>query len=102
MHVIFSVNIDSLTNFPLAFIPLTFLIERFLVAREFENHSLSKIEFIPTIIIGCTLLNILLKMPILYDLFFIIFLIIQKDRSMYSEKQTQKNIQEYFSKQKPK
>ncbi len=102
MHILFSVNIDSLSNFPLAFIPLTFLIERFIVAREFENLSLSKIEFIPTIIIGFTFLNILFKMPILYDLFLIVFLIIQKDRSMYSEKQTQKNIQEYFSKHSQK
>lgn len=95
INILLSVSIEQLNNYFFVFIPISYLIVKYLFIYDLQKHNYRKKEFLWPILIGFTILNFILKMPIFYNIFIIFFILILKCNSI-ADIDTNKYIQEYY------
>ena len=74
IQVILPFSFDDFNKYFFVYIPIAFLVIKYMFINELDKNKLLKKYYIIYIIIGYTIINILLKMPILYTIFIILFI----------------------------
>ena len=86
---------SDLYNYYLIFIPLAYLVVKFIFYYECEKNNVSKRKILIPLLIGTTVLNIILKMHVIYTIFIIIFLIFTKTNYVIDPLENKRIIAEY-------
>lgn len=100
INYILPIQFDSLNNFVLIYIPLTYLITKYLFYYDIERKQIRKKDLICQITIGFTIINIIFKMPIMYTIFLLFFLLFIKDKNTMVKEKNDKIIEDYFKNKK--
>ncbi len=96
IHYLLPVNLEQLNNYFWVFIPISYLVVKYMFIYKLQEDKLTKKELLWPIVIGYTILNLILCMPVFYNLFVLIFLLILKESDY--DQDTDKYIKEYFEK----
>ena len=96
IHYLLPVNLEQLNNYFWVFIPISYLVVKYMFIYKLQEDKLTKKELLWPIVIGYTILNLILCMPVFYNLFVLIFLLILKESNY--DQDTDKYIKEYFEK----
>ena len=96
IHYLLGIGINNLLTFPLVFIPIAYLVVKFLFYHDLEKRNLNRKDYLLYIVIGYSVLNLLFLMPILYDLSIVLMLLIIKDQKTNESLIIEKNIREYY------
>lgn len=86
INYILPIQFDSLNNFVLIYIPLTYLITKYLFYYDIERKQIRKKDLICQITIGFTIINIIFKMPIMYTIFLLFFCYLLKIKILWLKK----------------
>ncbi len=102
IHFILPISFDTLSAYPLVFIPICFLVINNLIIKDLEREELSKKDFVWPLCISFTIINLLFRMPLFYDLCTVLFIILLKGRRVVRKEETLKTIAEYYEKHNKK
>ena len=101
VHYLIGISFDLLEAFPLAYIPVGYLIVKNVFYKDLEKTKFAKKDFLYILLVGYTTINILFMMPFFYDVSIVAFLSILKpnnDNCGVGE-ETMVYIKEYYEKQ---
>lgn len=100
INYIFFVSFDQLVEYFIVFIPIAYIVVKYLVYYDLEKRKFLKKELIWYLVIGFTLFNLIFSMPYVYTGFILLFLIICKDRKTSDLDTINKNICDYYKNKK--
>ena len=86
VHYILPISFDELNNYFLVFIPISYLVVKYIFIYDLDKNNYYRKDFLLPVIIGYSLLNFIFKMHIFYDVFIILFLLILKDNNDFDIK----------------
>ena len=93
-------SFNFLDGFIPVYIPLSYLIIRFLVIHDIEKKQIKKDDILFYLLTGFTTINIFFHFNIFYDICIVIFLIILKDKKSNQDEIIKKNLEEFYKNQK--
>ena len=97
MHIILPVKFDEFGGiYALIYIPIAYLVVKYMFIYDLEKNNHIKKRYLLPVLIGYTLLNFILGMPLLYNIAIIVFLILLKGSLVVDTEETLKNIKEYY------
>lgn len=97
IHYLIGIHFEELNKFYLVYIPLAFLVVKFLVYYDLEKNKLTRKDILVYLVLNFTIINLIFRMAILYTISIFIFLfILRNDQSKLEEVMT-KNISEYLN-----
>ncbi len=103
IHIILPVRFDSFGGiYALIYIPIAYLVVKYMFIYDLEKNKHLKKKYLLPVLIGYTLLNFILGMPLLYNIAIIVFLILLKGSLVVDAEETLKNIKEYYEKKNVK
>ena len=82
----------------IVYIPLSYLVVKYTFIYPLEKNKYTKKDYLLPVIIGYTILNLIFRMHLLYDICIIVFLLVLKDKNTQIEQDTSKYIKEYYEK----
>ena len=83
-------------NYFIVYIPLSYLVVKYTFIHDLEKNKYKRKDYLFLVVIGYTILNLIFRMHLLYDICIIIFLLILKDKITSNEEDTNKYIKEYY------
>ena len=96
ISIILPFSFADFNNYFWVFIPICYLVTKFMFIKELEAKNLLKKKYVIPILISYTLLNFVLGMPILYTIFMAIFILILRGPNVVDEEETARIIKEYY------
>ncbi len=96
MHYLVSVSIADFNRYPLVYIPLAYLVVTFFFNRPLEKEDETRKNYLWWGIGGFTIINVIFRMPILYTIFVIVFLLLAKGKKTRIKEETERYIKEYY------
>ena len=97
MHIVLPVKFDEFGGvYALIYIPVAYLVVTYMFIHDLEKNNHLKKRYLIPVLIGYTLLNFILGMPLLYNIAIIVFLILLKGSLVEDTEETLKNIKEYY------
>ena len=89
-------------NYFIVYIPLSYLVVKYTFIYPLEKNKYPKKDYLLPVIIGYTILNLIFRMHLLYDICIIVFLLVLKNKNTIVEQETSKYIKEYYEKKNKK
>lgn len=97
IHYVLFISFDSLLEYWFVFIPIAYLVVKYLIYYDIERYSLLKRDFI-FLAFGFTIINILFSMPYIFSGCIVLFLFICKNKKLRGKDVISKNIRDYYNK----
>lgn len=98
INILLPSNFDDFGGvYALIYILIAYLVVKYIFIYDLEKNKYLKRKYLLPVVIGYTLLNFILKMPLLYNIFIIIFLIYIKEKPVIDKEKIEKNIKEYYN-----
>lgn len=99
IHYIFFISYDSLLEYWFVFIPIAYLVVKYLIYYDVEKHKLLKRDFV-FLAISFTIINILFSMPYVFSGCIALFVFVCKNKHVNDRNIISKNISDYYNSKK--
>lgn len=97
INLLLPITFNDFTGiYSFVYIPISYLVVKYMFIYDLEKHQYSKDKYVLPIIFGYTILNFILSLPLIYNIFIVIFLICLKGVPVIDEEEIAKNIKEYY------
>lgn len=96
IHYIFLISFDSLLEYWFVFIPIAYLVVKYLIYYDVEKYNLLKGDVV-FLSLSLTVINICFSMPIIFNGCVVLFLFVCKNKKVYDANIISKNINDYYN-----